>query len=1658
MSLTRALRRCGGWIVVTALMSWFGTGLAHGFDTYDGGPDGPGASLEQYLDADGTLNLPAGFTGSLNPAGWNMSFDAQGRPVFTRAATAAASMAALAAGDEAWNPNREFNSMGANGNIYAVVVDVDGNVYVGGSFTKAGGRTAPYIAKFQVGSNNAKKWVNLADDLDGNVWALAIGPDGYVYAGGEFSTAGGVTVNNVARYTGSAWEALGATPGTNGTVYALAFSGNNLYVGGDFASAGSASAANVAVYNTLSGSWSALGSGTSGTVYALEVIGGNVYAGGSFATAGGTTVNNIARWSVPNELWFALENANTGINGVTGTVYALDADGSDLYLGGSFTVDVNGSDTGTNLARWTGTNFLRLSDGAGEGANGTVYSIAVRNTGTRAVYIGGAFTQAGSTTVSRVAVWDPAGEDFTPLDDAQLFAASGAGGTVRALFYSQRGSTDELYVAGAFTTVGGGFNVNRIAYWDLDQTAGSGEWRGLGHGVNGPIYALLVNNSRLYVGGDFDAVGGMQANNVAYLSLSDFSWNRLTNGGTLNGTDGPVYALAAYNDGTDNFIVVGGDFTYVPGATGFNTEANNLAYWDSNDGGTGVGTWGRFDDGATSYGTNGPVYALEMESASADIATTNLLYVGGSFTSATGTAANNIASFDATSGGVAAIGNGFNGPVYALEYHSNGDDLYVGGNFTASGSTSYPYLASINAGTTIQVWDGFGASGVGTNGPVYDLHIRTPGSALGDTNPLFIGGDFTSITYDDDQSGGGTSAGTTSASYIAIWDGASDADAAAPSTGTGVNGPVYALYFDGTSLFAGGAFTTANGTAASGTAYAVIESGNVTSWNAQGSGVNSTPRAVANYSESSIGYVVYAGEFTQAGDGQPSYGLAAYDPPTVSSGSSGGDTAPTTAPALSYLGDGFDIQTLDRTNEINAAIPYRVTLTWGSVSGASNYKLWYDVGAAQDGVDLSGAADYFGADTTYTIEITTNTNVAIEFVVCGTIATSNGAYNGDPDNIVSGDHANNGSDQDGACLTDGVDDDADNDDNGTIDAGETVSGVNINIEDATLNMTYNGTTYTTEADFALPSTPTSVVATVIIPNSISPTLYTASTSENLDDGDIVVAVWTDPSTGLLNGGGYGVHHVTSGQDLVFNIYGDNPVTPAKDGFAPGEYMRFFVFEHDPTADGAADANFSGTYYLAKVTFRDATPNFSASTIYEATSFEAYDITYNSHEHLISLQQGWNLMSTFLEPNGSTSEDIEDVFKASAGAASIGFTSGATSNFGLARSLDGGLYYPTFGINTIDTYDTDSGYQVYMSAADTLQILGSLPGDLDVSVVETRWTIIPYLRNERQRIEDALEADLNDIVAVRDNAGNAFIPAFGINQIEWMTPGQGYLIYMNDGDGTSGETLTLTFSASNNFVADSILTRKQAERAALGREVAEEIPAFPVPVQSTRFTPVRTQTGSSATLILESQELRVGDEIGVFNQAGDVVGVGVVEQKGRVAVTIWGDDIITEDVVDGAQLGEELTLRAWVQQLGSEEAIDVLRLRDVLSGAEMDPVVRYEENGVHAGEVNVANVQVSTEGDLGLPTEFELAQNYPNPFNPVTTIRYALPEAAQVTLEVFDITGRRVAQLVNTQQAAGRYEATWNGRNSAGQQVSSGVYFYRITAGTFTQTHRMVLLK
>ena len=123
------------------------------------------------------------------------------------------------------------------------------------------------------------------------------------------------------------------------------------------------------------------------------------------------------------------------------------------------------------------------------------------------------------------------------------------------------------------------------------------------------------------------------------------------------------------------------------------------------------------------------------------------------------------------------------------------------------------------------------------------------------------------------------------------------------------------------------------------------------------------------------------------------------------------------------------------------------------------------------------------------------------------------------------------------------------------------------------------------------------------------------------------------------------------------------------------------------------------------------------------------------------------------------------------------------------------------------------------------------------------------------------------------------------------------------------------------------------------------------------------------------------------------------------------------------------------------------------------VKAVDANGNVSEGTNVVNTSiVSVDDERALPTAFGLSQNYPNPFNPTTSIEFALPEASQVTLEIYNLLGQKVRTLVNGFQQAGYITTSWDGMDQNGREVSSGTYIYRLQTEDVSFSKKMILMK
>jgi hypothetical protein len=142
--------------------------------------------------------------------------------------------------------------------------------------------------------------------------------------------------------------------------------------------------------------------------------------------------------------------------------------------------------------------------------------------------------------------------------------------------------------------------------------------------------------------------------------------------------------------------------------------------------------------------------------------------------------------------------------------------------------------------------------------------------------------------------------------------------------------------------------------------------------------------------------------------------------------------------------------------------------------------------------------------------------------------------------------------------------------------------------------------------------------------------------------------------------------------------------------------------------------------------------------------------------------------------------------------------------------------------------------------------------------------------------------------------------------------------------------------------------------------------------------------------------------------------------------------------------------------GGSSSGETIRL--LVDGIEAQETVTWTTNGDRIEIKAFHLTATAADDDATLPETYILSQNYPNPFNPETSIQYKLGEAGQVELAVYNVLGTRIKTLVSGYQAAGNYTVKWYGDTDTGEQVASGVYFYKLIAEDFSETRKMMLLK
>ena len=541
---------------------------------------------------------------------------------------------------------------GVNGQVYAVEA-VGGVVYAGGSFHLAGSTPVANLGMW-----DGVDWTEIGGGTNGTVRALLF-HEGCLYVGGQFTVAGVDSINGIACWDGENWTQLG--DGLDGVIYDIVTDGTDIYT------------ANVvtSVYGTVIESWVQKWDGVSWTVVGLHLpdlsdkfdgyITDLAFAGGTLYV-GGDVWEDVDLWKLSGGLWVGIT--------VEGCLELASYDGN-LVIGGDFR-DL-GSVRANYIGLFDGTWFYPIAGSPNYGFGGAVHGIAIDGTD---MYVGGTFTHIGTQAFSRIARWDGTqwnslggGVDFEVVAVAVHGSDVYAGGHIHGgpqqwqakisrwngsswqdLAGSVSGEVDaievwngDVYVSGRFTMLGG-VTLNGIGRWD-------GAWHDVAGGMSGDlgsVFCLEAGDDALYAGGRFEYAGGVAALRIA--KWNGVSWAPLGDGLILH-----PFTISV--DG--NKVYAGGVLNTAGGIA-----VNGVAMWDGTQ-------WHALGDGV-------------ILSPYSSIVIDHHVYFGGNFVDAGGQDINYLAKWDGFSWyplGSGVRGNA--NRVTALA--TDGDYLYAGGEFVIAG-------------------------------------------------------------------------------------------------------------------------------------------------------------------------------------------------------------------------------------------------------------------------------------------------------------------------------------------------------------------------------------------------------------------------------------------------------------------------------------------------------------------------------------------------------------------------------------------------------------------------------------------------------------------------------------------------------------------------------------------------------------------------------------------------------------------------------------------------------------------------------------------------------------------------------------------------------------------------------------------------------------
>jgi uncharacterized delta-60 repeat protein len=574
--------------------------------------------------------------------------------------------------DPTFNPTDVGYGMGdgANSTVNTTVIQPDGQLIIGGSFTSYNGTNRNYIARLNTNGTLDTSF-NIGTGASNIVRTIAIQPDGKIVIGGNFTTYNGTSRSRIARLNtnGTLDTSFNVGTGANNIVNTTVIqSDGKIVIGGNFTTYNGASRSRIARLNTdgtLDTSFN-VGTGANNIVNTTVIQSdGKIVIGGDFTTYNGASRSRIARLNTDGILDTSF-NVGTGANNIVNTT-SIQSDGQ-LIIGGDFTT-YNGASR-SRIARLNTDGTLDTSFNVGTGANWIVNTTAIQSDGQ--LIIGGSFTSYNGTSRNNIARLNNDGT----LDNSFNNVGTGANARVTTTAIQPDG---KIIIGGDFT-IYNGTSRNKIARLNTDGTLDTSF--NVGTGANNIVKTTSIqSDGKIIIGGDFTTYNGTILNRIARLN-TDGTLDTSFNVGT--GANWIVNTTAIQSDGK---IIIGGDFTTYNG-----TSRNNIARLNN--------------DGTLDTSFNVGIGANARVTTTA-IQLDGKIIIGGDFTIYNGTSRNKIARLNTdgtldTSFFNVGTGTGTSATVYATAVQSDGK-IIIGGNFGGFNGINISTVARLNTDGTLDV-------------------------------------------------------------------------------------------------------------------------------------------------------------------------------------------------------------------------------------------------------------------------------------------------------------------------------------------------------------------------------------------------------------------------------------------------------------------------------------------------------------------------------------------------------------------------------------------------------------------------------------------------------------------------------------------------------------------------------------------------------------------------------------------------------------------------------------------------------------------------------------------------------------------------------------------------------------------------------------------